>query len=358
MKYLVFAFLFLCSTSYASDCDGWFIRGDVDNNGSVELVTDWTNLNNYLFGSGPMPCNPDAADVNDDGVLDISDLIALQNWFYGYFTIPAPYPNAGDDTTGDYLANDTSPMPEGQEYSPQTVDNDAYALGYNDYEDWDVSWDEELGEEGGFGTRLLISKNIQCKADDESQADLWIVDFDVQPNGPGHATAKALINEQNGEHDMSIKLRIDLHCTVNIDCACYDNWEYASNQVSGSLGLAGDQAFVTVELEAADHDTLTLGKYVNKDMIDKTVTSANYECVGAGSDETTEDAFLEFTGDDIVANDGVDIIDILRISQIRIDGIFHFSFCKISEEQDGYELSKMEKVETEVSTTVWYSWRE
>ena len=50
-----------------------------------------------------MDCE-DAADTNDDGALDVSDVVSvLQFLFSGSPSPPAPYPDAGSDPTPDLL---------------------------------------------------------------------------------------------------------------------------------------------------------------------------------------------------------------------------------------------------------------
>lgn len=79
-----------------------FIRGDVDADGILTLGDPVTTLN-HLFLEGSMSC-ADAADVNDDGVLDLADGVYLLSFMYSSATPPAlPYPDAGDDPTGDGL---------------------------------------------------------------------------------------------------------------------------------------------------------------------------------------------------------------------------------------------------------------
>ncbi len=52
------------------------------------------------------PQNLDAADANDDGVLNGGDVIFLMNHlFAGGAQPPAPYPEAGWDTTPDGITN-------------------------------------------------------------------------------------------------------------------------------------------------------------------------------------------------------------------------------------------------------------
>lgn len=105
----------LFTTSLSAACnfpdpDGVFIRGDTNNDSSVN-VSDIGYLTNYLYQSGPIPCELDSADVNDDGWVNISDVSYLSNYLYqGGALPPHPFPAAGMDFTEDLIANQTSPV--------------------------------------------------------------------------------------------------------------------------------------------------------------------------------------------------------------------------------------------------------
>lgn len=77
-----------------------FIRGDVDQNEAVN-ITDAVSIARYLFVRGDAPSCNDAADVNDDGALDVSDPVYLLFWLFVAESPPppAPYPELGTDPT-------------------------------------------------------------------------------------------------------------------------------------------------------------------------------------------------------------------------------------------------------------------
>ncbi len=80
-----------------------FIRGDADNDGRVTL-TDSIKILKHLFQGDPAPSCLDAADTNDNGDLSLTDAVYLLNHlFKGGPAPPAPYPQAGEDTTKDNL---------------------------------------------------------------------------------------------------------------------------------------------------------------------------------------------------------------------------------------------------------------
>ncbi len=81
----------------------FFLRGDVDRNGSIE-ITDAVKLLNFLFLGGPPPTCPDAADFNDHGAVDISGAIGILNFlFLGGAPPRPPFPNLGVDPIDDNL---------------------------------------------------------------------------------------------------------------------------------------------------------------------------------------------------------------------------------------------------------------
>jgi hypothetical protein len=89
----------------------WFIRGDANNDGNVDM-SDVT----AILGS---PACPLAADVDDDGDIDSDDADYLQAYIFnpiGNPPPPAPFPDCGPDPTnpqaGDDCSGCTSPPPE------------------------------------------------------------------------------------------------------------------------------------------------------------------------------------------------------------------------------------------------------
>ena len=78
-----------------------FIRGDSNRDRAVNLVDAVFILHNLfakdLFAE-VLPC-PDAADVNDNGVVDLTDAVGLVQYLFLHGAAPsAPYPGAGRDT--------------------------------------------------------------------------------------------------------------------------------------------------------------------------------------------------------------------------------------------------------------------
>ncbi len=85
-----------------------FVRGEVDGNGVALEVRDGLAILRGLFrssrtGAIDFAC-PDAADVNDDGRIDLADGIAIFRHHRGAdLPPPAPYPECGADPTDDAL---------------------------------------------------------------------------------------------------------------------------------------------------------------------------------------------------------------------------------------------------------------
>ena len=80
-----------------------FLRGDADSSGAVN-ITDGVFVLLALFQGGPATKCPDAADVNDDGKVDISDPVRLLGFlFLGSERPPDPFTGCGVDSTGDEL---------------------------------------------------------------------------------------------------------------------------------------------------------------------------------------------------------------------------------------------------------------
>lgn len=81
----------------------FFVRGDADSNGELELTDAIFHLD-ALFRGGPASSCADAADANDDGLLDLSDSVySLWFLFIGGPAPPPPFPEPGTDPTEDEL---------------------------------------------------------------------------------------------------------------------------------------------------------------------------------------------------------------------------------------------------------------
>ena len=88
---------------------GGFLRGDVDEDGRVEISDPIRVLGRLFLGDPALSCE-DAADANDDGAIDLTDvLVILDRLFLGGDSLPPPGPGAcGADPTADALAPCTS----------------------------------------------------------------------------------------------------------------------------------------------------------------------------------------------------------------------------------------------------------
>jgi hypothetical protein len=79
-----------------------FVRGDADGDSSVALADALVTLE-YIFRRRTESC-PDAADVDDDGRVNVTDPVRLlRHLFAGAPPPPAPFPAPGDDPAADGL---------------------------------------------------------------------------------------------------------------------------------------------------------------------------------------------------------------------------------------------------------------
>lgn len=86
-----------------------FIRGDSNSSTQANLSDALFTLG-WLFGAGEAPRCVKAADVNDDGAVDVSDPLTLLGYlFLGLNEPPAPFGAAGTDPTEDSLPCDADP---------------------------------------------------------------------------------------------------------------------------------------------------------------------------------------------------------------------------------------------------------
>jgi hypothetical protein len=98
----------LSNTGFSINNGFDILRGDANNDGQVN-ISDSIAINNWLFNGGSQPPCMDAADVNDDGRVDVSDSAYLNTFLFQGGPPPAPpYPNCGQDPTFDYLTCSSS----------------------------------------------------------------------------------------------------------------------------------------------------------------------------------------------------------------------------------------------------------
>lgn len=92
------------STAHAQGVPSVFVRGDLTGDQHVSIA-DFISLTDTLFVTDSITTCEDAADVNDDGLLDIGDAAALLRQLFGpVYGLPSPFPFPGMDPTADGLA--------------------------------------------------------------------------------------------------------------------------------------------------------------------------------------------------------------------------------------------------------------
>ena len=100
MAFLVVAVAVLSASAGAGLLDAWFVRGDANRDGTVD-ISDSLSMLGYLFGGDARVSDTTclaASDANGDGNVDISDPVyTLSFLFLGGPVPPAPYPHAGPD---------------------------------------------------------------------------------------------------------------------------------------------------------------------------------------------------------------------------------------------------------------------
>jgi hypothetical protein len=80
-----------------------FIRGDANSDGRV-TIHDAIFILEAQFRGGDVPRCDDAADVNDDGGMDLTDVTFFLSWLAAIIPdLPAPFPSQGTDPTLDGL---------------------------------------------------------------------------------------------------------------------------------------------------------------------------------------------------------------------------------------------------------------
>jgi hypothetical protein len=101
-----------CSNHPCQPSEPEFIRGDC--NGDMEVTQDdLVYLTDWHIGTGPPPECLDAADVDDDGLLAVADILYLDDYINsGWPTPPPPFPTCGSDPTSDPIGCDNHPCIE------------------------------------------------------------------------------------------------------------------------------------------------------------------------------------------------------------------------------------------------------
>ena len=86
-----------------------FTRGDANHDHTI-TIADVIFILQFVYQAGPAPECMDAADVNDDGLIDIGDPIKLlgQYFAHGFFNTDLPPEHCGPDPSTDNLSRDAT----------------------------------------------------------------------------------------------------------------------------------------------------------------------------------------------------------------------------------------------------------
>jgi hypothetical protein len=80
-----------------------FVRGDTNADGNCDIADAINLLQCLFFGTGYCPCD-DASDVNDDGTVNVADVIYKLVYIFGNGPPPpSPFPVCGLDPTPDSI---------------------------------------------------------------------------------------------------------------------------------------------------------------------------------------------------------------------------------------------------------------
>ena len=128
MRLTLAAFVLLSTPALAQVCA--FKRGDANQNGTVDGIADPAYISNWFSSGGPDPISYDAADANDDGVVNLADASWITNWYWQNGPQPpAPGPFVdGLDPTADDLDTTTSPKSDPDDAIPGGLDEDHQSI--------------------------------------------------------------------------------------------------------------------------------------------------------------------------------------------------------------------------------------
>ncbi|MFQ5653554.1 MAG: hypothetical protein ACE5GW_02340 [Planctomycetota bacterium] len=128
-----------------------FIRGDANDDGGVDLADVISSLSWLFIPGTPEPACMDALDGNDDGLVNISDPVYVATFlFISGSPPPPPYPDPGPDPTADPLGDcggGVTPLPweilEVGQLSgfPQPCEMTLYTLAFRAQAEWQAFWD-------------------------------------------------------------------------------------------------------------------------------------------------------------------------------------------------------------------------
>lgn len=150
----------------ATDCV--FIRGDANHDSSVTLA-DVSYIGNYLYSSGPAPFNFDAADADNSGALNPTDMVYICNWY----SLGGPQP--------DFPFPDEDLEGEADDNLEFAYCGTSYPFGTCSYLtigdcDWAISYTAGSGNLSKSGCSAGVEKNLtSCSSSDNLEATLIFI---------------------------------------------------------------------------------------------------------------------------------------------------------------------------------------
>jgi hypothetical protein len=157
-----------------------FIRGDVNQSGDVSLGDAFV-LSDHLFGSGRFLSCRDAADVEDDGSINLGDVLSILGYCIDRKSQPPPpFPLPGDDPTDDTIGCQSY-------FEVPLVESWGATLGVSDVDLPAGSsapaqvWLDALGEVGGVSFSLRLAEPLKLQECHPAEELLDITTTSVRP---------------------------------------------------------------------------------------------------------------------------------------------------------------------------------
>ena len=296
-----------------------FLRGDVDGDESIS-INDITTLSNYLYSASAISCE-DAADTNDDGRIDISDLINLSSYisYGGDRLLPSPgSKTAGIDSTKDSLGCQKYPL-EKKLVSPViSIKHKPLNVNVLSFIDTDKDGVNDFDEKNVFKTDPL---NTDTDADGFSDGQEVSTGHDPKDPAPSASIAFYAYG----------KPRMD----IKSEQACYNDFVKRFNVLKGKKSVK--KSFLDFSKKASCYggynDSSIVASLKNSSLIHASIPASAWTKRNTGNSENIQNAqgggagtsqllkvvspqSKKFRRGDANIDGKVDISDIVRITEI------------------------------------------